>query len=218
MQRIVIFDMDGTLINSATDITLSVNYVRNNHYGLSDLSEVFVVDAINASERNLAFIFYETEHYEEDAKALFEEHYHIQCIQNVRAYNGIAETLSILHSQGCVLGVATNAPSIFAKRMLSHLQLSDYFTHIIGADNVKLPKPDPQMLQFHLEQHGFDASCDQAWMIGDNTKDMEAARNANINSIFAAWGFSEYGTGDYLVTDPSQLSAIILKEMGNVAD
>ena len=126
MQRIVIFDMDWTLINSATDITLSVNYVLNNHYGLSDLSEVFVVDAINASERNLAFIFYETEHYEEDAKALFEEHYHIQCIQNVRAYNGIAETLSILHSQGCVLGVATNAPSIFAKRSVNNITLIGY--------------------------------------------------------------------------------------------
>lgn len=218
MQRIVIFDMDGTLIDSATDITLSINYVRKNHYNLGELSEVFVIDAINASQRNLASLFYETEHYDEDAKALFEEHYHTQCIQNVRAYDGIAETLSILHSQGCILGVATNAPSIFAKRMLSHLQLSDYFTHIIGADNVKYPKPDPQMLQLHLEHHGFVATRDRAWMVGDNTKDMEAARNANISSIFAAWGFSEHGTGDYLATDPLELSAIILKEIFNAAN
>lgn len=218
MQRIVIFDMDGTLIDSATDITLSINYVRKNHYDLGELSEVFVVNAINASERNLASLFYETEHYDEDAKALFEEHYHTQCIQNVRAYNGIAEILSILHSQGCILGVATNAPSIFAKRMLSHLQLSDYFTHIIGADNVKHPKPDPQMLQLHLEHHGFVATRDRAWMVGDNSKDMEAARNANISSIFAAWGFSEHGMGDYLVTNPLELSDIILKEIFNAAN
>lgn len=218
MQRIVIFDMDGTLIDSATDITLSINYVRTHHYGLNDLSEQFVVDAINASERNLALLFYETENYDSQAKELFEEHYHTQCIQNVRAYNGIAETLSTLHSQGCILGVATNAPSTFAKRMLSHLQLSDYFTHIIGADNVQFPKPHPQMLEIHLEYHGFVPSRDRAWMIGDNTKDMDAARNANISSIFAAWGFSEHGTGDYLVTDPSQLSSIILKEMCDATD
>ena len=218
MQRIVIFDMDGTLIDSATDITLSINYVRNHYYALGNLTEAFVVDAINASQRNLAFLFYETEHYDANAKALFEEHYHTQCIQNVRAYDGINDVLHKLHSQGCILGVATNAPSMFAKRMLSHLQLSDYFTHIIGADNVQFPKPHPQMLEIHLEHHGFIASRDQAWMIGDNTKDMDAARNANISSIFAAWGFSEHGTGDYLVTDPSQLSAIILKEMCNAAN
>jgi phosphoglycolate phosphatase len=213
MQRIVIFDMDGTLIDSAADITLSINYVRKNHYGLHDLSEQFVVDAINASERNLAFLFYETQHYDLHAKALFEDHYHTQCIQNVRAYKGIVDVLHKLHAQGCILGVATNAPSKFAKRMLSHLQLSDYFTHIIGADNVQLPKPDPEMLEIHLQQHGFVATRDRAWMIGDNTKDMEAARNANISSIFATWGFSDDGTGDYKASDPLELSAIILEEM-----
>lgn len=209
----MIFDMDGTLINSATDITVSINYVRKHYYGLNELSEQFVIDAINSSERNLAFLFYETQLYDPQAKALFEEHYHTQCIQNVRAYNGIVETLVQLHSQGCILGVATNAPSKFAKRMLSHLEISNYFTHIIGADNVELPKPHPAMLEIHLENHGFDAKCDRAWMIGDNIKDMDAARNANISSIFAAWGFSENGMGDYLVTDPMEILTIILEEM-----
>lgn len=218
MQRIVIFDMDGTLIDSATDITLSINYVRHHHYGLNDLSQKFVVDAINATERNLAYLFYETQHYDEQAKALFEEHYHTQCIQNVRAYQGISDVLHNLHSQGCILGVATNAPSKFAKRMLSHLNLSDYFTHIIGADDVQFPKPHPQMIECHLENHGFVHTRDRAWMIGDNTKDMDAARNANISSIFATWGFSEDGIGDYKVADPLELSAIILEETSDAAD
>lgn len=217
MQRIVIFDMDGTLIDSATDITLSINYVRKHYYGLSDLSEQFVVDAINATQRNLTFLFYETHSYDEQAKALFEEHYHTQCTQNVRVYSGIAETLVNLHSQGCILGVATNAPSRFAKRMLSHLNLSEYFTHIIGADNVEFPKPHPQMIEIHLENHGFIPTRDRAWMIGDNKKDMEAARNAKITGIFAAWGFSEHGNGDYCVTDPSELTAIILEEVCDAA-
>lgn len=204
--------MDGTLIDSAVDITLSINHVRKHYYSLSDLSQQFVVDAINASERNLALLFYQTEQYEEHAKALFEEHYHTQCIQNVRAYEGICDTLHKLHSQGCILGVATNAPSRFAKRMLSHLKLSDYFTHIIGADNVEFPKPHPQMIETHLNAHSFLHGQDRAWMVGDNSKDMEAARNANITGIFATWGFSNNGKGDYLASDPFQLSSIILEE------
>lgn len=213
MKRIVIFDMDGTLIDSAKDITVSINYVRKHHYGLHNLSEQFVIDAINSAQRNLAFLFYETQQYDSIAKALFEEHYHTQCIQNVRAYEGISETLMQLHSHGCVLGVATNAPSKFAKRMLSHLKLADYFTHIIGADNVELPKPHPEMLEIHLQHHDFDTVHDRAWMIGDNKKDMDAARNANISSIFAAWGFSENGEGDYLVSNPIEITPIILEEI-----
>lgn len=215
MKRIVIFDMDGTLIDSATDITLSINYVRKHYYGLADLTQQFVVDAINSTHRNLAFLFYETNHYDDKAKELFEEHYHVQCVQNVRAYSGIRETLGTLYSHDCILGVATNAPSPFAKRMLTHLNLSDYFTHIVGADNVQFPKPHPQMIEMHLEHHGFNATRDRAWMIGDNTKDMDAAASAKITGIFAAWGFSEKGNGDYLATDPSQLSSIILEESCN---
>lgn len=212
MKKIVIFDMDGTLIDSATDITLSINYVRNHHYQLDNLSDAFVVNAINSTQRNLAHLFYNTEHYEEAAKELFEEHYHEQCLKNVRVYHGIADLLSHLHSQGCLIGVATNAPSHFAQRMLSHLNLSPYFSRIIGADNVQHPKPHPQMLEVHLEHHGFNPHQDRAWMVGDNEKDMEAARNANIRSIFATWGFSEKGSGDYVVRDPLELSAIILQE------
>jgi phosphoglycolate phosphatase len=69
------------------------------------------------------------------------------------------------------------------------------------------------MIEIHLAHHGFVSGRDRAWMIGDNTKDIEAARNANISSIFAAWGFSDDGDGDYTATDPAQLPTIILEEI-----
>jgi phosphoglycolate phosphatase len=209
MKKIILFDMDGTLINSSRDITISINHVRNTLYTLDPLNEQFVIDAINAHERNLAALFYETHVYEADAKELFEAHYWDQCICNVQPYDGVSEMLKNFSEQGCLMSVATNAPSIFAKRMLEHLEIAQFFGSIIGADNVQLPKPHPQMLEILLDYHDYDEQYDSAWMVGDNSKDMEAAKNANIGSIFATWGFSSSGEGDFVISNPLQLHEII---------
>lgn len=209
MQRIAIFDMDGTLIDSGLDITISINHVRSQCYSLEPLSVQEVVDAINAPERNLTEIFYEKSTYEQGARDHFEEHYYEQCIQNVVAYDGIHELLKILQDHNVVMGVATNAPSIFAKRMLNHLGLDPYFKLIIGADNVESPKPHPQMIHHHLGHYQYRSGTDNAWMIGDNSKDIEAASRAGIHSIFAAWGFSPNGKGDYVASSPESIFNII---------
>lgn len=216
MSKIVIFDMDGTLINSSHDITLSINHVRLMCYSLPPLMEQFVIDSINTHDRNLASLFYHTDVYEDKAKELFESHYYDQCIQNVHTYTDIIDTLTHLSTHGCLMSVATNAPSIFAKRMLKHLGIAEYFSCIIGADNVEQPKPHPQMIEVILDHHGYDALSDQAWMIGDNSKDMQAAKSANVGTIFAAWGFSDRGEGDYVAYTPLEIKAIILEGMQHV--
>ena len=209
MKNIALFDMDGTLIDSGLDITLSINHVRLECYNLYPLGVQEVIDAINAPVRNLSEIFYAQPLYEERARNLFEEHYYDQCIQNVKAYDGIPDLLETLHQNGFTMGVATNAPSLFAKRMLEHLKLDSYFRLIIGADDVEAPKPHPQMLNRHLEHYDFRSGTDYAWMIGDNSKDMEAASRAGITSVFAGWGFSSQGCGDHYALTPETLVDII---------
>lgn len=209
MKHIALFDMDGTLIDSGLDITLSINHVRLECYGLDPLGIQEVIDAINAPVRNLAEIFYGKSIYEDQARELFELHYYDQCIQNVKSYEGIPELLATLHQNGVMMGVATNAPTVFAKRMLEHLELDTYFKLIIGADEVEAPKPHPQMLNRHLEHYEFRSGTDYAWMIGDNSKDMEAASRAGIVSVFAGWGFSSQGKGDYYASLPETLVDII---------
>lgn len=212
MKEIVLFDMDGTLIDSGLDITLSINHVRERCYSLEPLSVQAVIDAINAPVRNLSEIFYAQSHYEQQARDLFEEHYFEQCIQNVAPYNGVCELLSILHEKNIIMGVATNAPSLFAKRMLNHLGMDSYFQLILGADNVDEPKPHPQMLHHHLKHYNYRSGTDYAWMIGDNSKDMEAAARAGITGIFAGWGFSSQGEGDYFASTPESLLDIIYQK------
>ncbi len=212
MADIAIFDMDGTLVDSGLDITLSINYVRGVRYEMEPLSIREVVDAINAPKRNLARIFYGTELYEDEARRLFESHYYDQCIQNVAPYEGIGALLESLKNRGFAIGVATNAPGTFARRMLSHVGFEPYFDLIVGADDVELPKPHPQMIQLHLEKHRYGPGADRAWMVGDNSKDMEAARNAGIRSVFAGWGFSAEGEGDYCASKPSELLRIMCEK------
>ncbi len=206
---VVIFDMDGTLIDSQHDITVSINHVRALNHGLDPLTSDFVVEAINRDQRNLAKLFYNTELYEERDRILFEAHYHKQCTEASVLYEGVKELVVSLHGKGVKMGVATNAPSQFANRMLEHVGIAGYFERIVGADMVALPKPDPEMLQVTLEHLLFDAKRDSAFMVGDNTKDMEAGFRAGVTSVFATWGFSPQGHGDHVIGHPSELLELI---------
>ncbi len=200
----MIFDMDGTLLDSAKDITISVNTVREQNHSLPPLSEAFVVDAINREHRNLAELFYGTAQYEKKDQLLFEEHYDEQCIKHVSLYEGIYDSLLTLKDEHFHLSVATNAPSKFARRMLEACGVLEYFDFVMGADRVSKPKPDKEMLEYILKNYGYKRGH-QALMVGDNIKDMQAAENAGIEGAFATWGFSPTPRHHIVFDDPKEI-------------
>ena len=209
--KIIIFDMDGTLIDSKKDITISVNYIRDLHYKLPPLTKEYVAEVINMENRNLAKLLYGTEVYNERDKKVFEVHYAKQCMKNPYLYDGILETLHTLRESDFKLSVATNAPTQFALIMLKHLKIDSMFDLIVGSDKVKVSKPDPKMINKILSFYAFDSSTDYACVVGDSSKDMKSAKNAGIDSIFAKWGFSPDITHDKVITKPQDILKIINK-------
>ena len=210
MQKIIIFDMDGTLIDSKKDITVSINYVREKHYALEPLSEAFVVEAINMEVRNLPKLFYGTEIYEKQDMVAFETHYDEQCVQSPYLYDGVLETLELLKRHDVKLSVATNAPTKFAHRMLGSLGVAKMFDEIVGADAVRESKPSPEMLHKILDAYRYEKNRDRAWMIGDNSKDMLSAQNAGIEALFATWGFTPEAEHHTLLSHPKEIADIVL--------
>jgi len=210
MQKIIIFDMDGTLIDSKKDITVSINHVRNLHYSLEPLDEAFVVEAINMEVRNLPKLFYGTEIYEKKDMIAFEEHYHEQCVKSPYLYDGIEDMLEQLKSKDINLSVATNAPTKFANRMLSSLSVAEMFDEIVGADKVSASKPSPEMLNKILSAYDYSHKKDTAWMVGDNSKDMLSAKNAGIEALFATWGFTPDSQHHTLLSHPREVLEIVL--------
>ena len=202
--KIAIFDMDGTLLDSAKDITLSINVVREQNHRLAPLDEAYVIEAINREHRNLAELLYGTQKYEKKDQKVFEEHYTEQCIQNVRLYEGMADSLAALRDKQVRVSVATNAPSKFARRMLDKCGVYEYFDFVIGADRVERPKPDKEMIEYILKNYGY-RSGHQALMIGDNIKDMQAAYHAGIDAAFATWGFSPESTHPTIFSSPQDV-------------
>ncbi len=185
--KTVIFDLDGTLVDTADNITASINHVRTKYYRIPPLTKKEIIRSMNTPGLNLAYEFYGVEYYDENAKIMFEEHYARQCIHNAKSFDGIYEMLSILKKDGFEMFVATNAPTKTSRIILKNNMIEPFFEDIIGADRVEHVKPHPQMIRKIIRGRPKEF----CWMVGDSLKDIMAAKSAGITPIFAQWGFAD---------------------------
>jgi phosphoglycolate phosphatase len=128
----IIFDMDGTLIDSGNVIANAINHVRVNS-GLDVMEKNYLLQNINNPHINTAQFFYGTDNFTNKHTQLFEDYYHKHCISDIRLYDGIEQLLEKL-KDNFILTIATNASTVFALQMTEHLNIQHYFKDIIGAD------------------------------------------------------------------------------------
>ena len=186
--NMIIFDMDGTLINSGYAIANTVNYVREN-LGLETLERNFILENINDVNVNSAEFFYNEQIFTPQIKELFEDYYSKNCLVDLHIYDGVKKLLDNFKSD-FKFCIATNANSNAAKKMLSHLEIDRYFSTILGYNDVAKPKPNPDMVNVLLDK--YNTKKEKTKLIGDSNKDIAAAKKAGIEGILVNWGFSDH--------------------------
>jgi len=188
-KKLVIFDMDGTLVDSSQTIVNAINYVRSK-LGLSPLDRELILTKVNDPELNPALFFYETESFSEEQEEWFSEYYTQNHEKELQLYDGIEELLQELKERGFLLAVATNAYRGSTLESLSHLKILDYFSSIACYDDVGRGKPAPDMLEKNLKDTNLEPK--DAVFVGDSERDLLAAKSLNMDYIMINWGFSDY--------------------------
>ena len=188
---IILFDLDGTLIDSAPDLVGTLNIILRRH-GRTTLTISAVKKLVgNGARALLERGFKETGAPAENLDALtveFIETYVPNCAVLSRPFSGVIETLDTFANSGYRMAVCTNKPQAPSETILTELGLMQYFEVVVGGDFFPMRKPDPQHLLGALQL--MDAPENPAIMVGDSYNDVASARNAEIPVIVVTYGYT----------------------------
>jgi phosphoglycolate phosphatase len=200
VRPVLIFDLDGTLVDSKQDLSDSVNHVRQTFH-LSRLSESEIASYIGDGAHMLirrALGEDASESEVEEGLELFLGYYREHMLDRSVLYPGVAETLERLRN--CDLAVLTNKPIRFSRTMLQGLGILERFAAVYGGNSFERKKPDPIGVFQILSDTGGPSEA--AWMIGDSAVDVLTGRNAGIATCGVSWG---YATETFKQTPPDHL-------------
>ncbi|ARQ01104.1 phosphoglycolate phosphatase [Pseudorhodoplanes sinuspersici] len=215
---IIVFDLDGTLVDTAPDLIATLNLVLT----LENIPPVpfekaramigggvrpLIEEALIEQQRHLG---------EAAVDALFEQyvrHYQEHIADHSRPYPGCEDVLEVLGAQGFTLAVCTNKYESLSVRLLDALDMKAHFAAICGQDTFPMKKPDPEMLIRTIQHAGGDIS--RAVMVGDSDTDVRTARAAGIPIIGVDFGYTDIPMAklspDRLVSHFEQLPALVME-------
>jgi len=197
--RIIVFDLDGTLVDTAPDLISALNWVLDRE-GLPPVPLQSARAMIGAGARRLIERGLELEgraaSYEDVSRLTgdFIDYYAAHIADASRPFDGLERALDDLAALGYRFAVCTNKLEWLSKRLLDQLGLSARFAAICGADTFGVSKPDPAILQQTIARAGGQLS--QAIMVGDAGPDIGVARRAGIPVIGVEFGYTEVPIAD----------------------
>jgi phosphoglycolate phosphatase len=206
-KKLLLFDLDGTLIDSVPDLCGAVNYM------LVALDKIpFDTNIIREWVGNGAELLVKRalsgkadidDNIDEDlfikAKSIFLEYYKNNLTNETILYDQVFETIKILKDNGFKMAIITNKPYEFIEPILKHFEMDSDFDLLLGANSLENKKPHPQPLLYACQKLNIDTK--QTIMVGDSKNDILAAQNANIDSIAVNYGYN-YGE-DIAIYNPN---------------
>ena len=195
---LVVFDLDGTLIDSAADLAAAVNAMLA-HFGREPLPVPEVRRMIGdgvAMLVNRALAARQCAQADPaEAAHIFMQHYESDATSRTTAFPGVPEALQSLGDAGMALAVCTNKPARISERILAGLGLAKYFARVLGGDSLPFRKPDPRVLLALLE--AFDVTPERALLVGDSEVDAATARAAGVPFVLMKHGYRR-GPGEQI--------------------
>ncbi|MBU0715572.1 MAG: HAD-IA family hydrolase [Verrucomicrobia bacterium] len=192
-RQVLIFDLDGTLIDSRRDLATGINLMRR-HYDLGPLPVETVVSFVGEGIRNLVSRSLQDAPFAvdlEEAVRLDSEFYRQHIHAETTLYSGVREGLACLAAAGHALALLSNKPAGACHDLLRHFQIDAFFTSIIGGDSGVPLKPNPEAVFAILRAVGGERV--DTWMVGDNHTDIAAAHRAGVHSVFVTYGMGMLG-------------------------
>lgn len=186
---LVVFDLDGTLIDSRRDLADAANALVREYGGAPltvDQVTAMVGEGVAVLVRR-ALLAAGLDPQTPGAVQRFMAHYDVRLTAHTRPYPGVPEMLATLRADGLTLAVLTNKPGTATGQILERLGLARFFSSTAGGDTAAGRKPDPAGLLDLIGRAG--ASPSSTLMVGDSPVDMETARRAGARICLARWGF-----------------------------
>lgn len=187
--RAVLFDMDGTLLDSAPDF-IAVTQAMREARGLPPVTDKAIADVVSGGARAMVAAAFDCPVDSAEFEALrleFLERYQQHCAVLTRPYDGIPELLADIERTNLRWGVVTNKPVRFAEPIMQQLGLASRSALLICPDHVKNTKPDPEPMRLACQQLGLQPA--EILFVGDDLRDIESGRAAGTRTAAVSWGY-----------------------------
>ena len=209
--KLVIFDLDGTLVDSLAEVVAATNHVRS-VFGLSKFTECEVRKMLGSGQRLVEKAFPEASPAElEQAQAAYLSYSEVHLLTSIRIYPGVVDTLARLKRNGVLMAIISNKHSMLSCKLLRHLGIDVYFSAIMGPDSSPFRKPSPEPIIKLLGDLRVDAH--EVVIVGDSMNDILSGKMAGVVTVGCIYGYgnaSELAHADYRISSLPELFRVPL--------